>query len=101
MYFDQVYHQSQFIGDLIFWNEGSNKDLVQDVYGQEYWELVQCFNSQADFEILPNVCIISVCLVNSLVICHVIKTKGMVFRYTWVYSKEDTMAHTYRSVVTS
>ena len=33
--------------------------------------------------------------------CHVIKTKGMVFRYTWVYSKEDTMAHTYRAVVTS
>ena len=26
--------------------------------------------------------------------CHAIKTKGMVFRYTWVYSKEDTMAHT-------
>ena len=32
--------------------------------------------------------------------CRVIKTKGMVFRYTWVYSKEDTMAHTYRPVVT-
>ena len=29
------------------------------------------------------------------------KTKGMVFRYTWVYSKEDTMAHTCRPVVTS
>ena len=29
------------------------------------------------------------------------KTKGMVFRYTWVYSKEDTMAHTRRLVVTS
>ena len=29
------------------------------------------------------------------------KTKGMVFRYTWVYSKEDTMAHTRRAVVTS
>ena len=29
------------------------------------------------------------------------KTKGMVFRYTWVYSKEDTMAHTRRPVVTS
>ena len=28
-------------------------------------------------------------------------TKGMVFRYTWVYSKEDTMAHTCRLVVTS
>ena len=26
---------------------------------------------------------------------------GMVFRYTWVYSKEDTMAHTRRLVVTS
>ena len=25
----------------------------------------------------------------------------MVFRYTWVYSKEDTMAHTRRLVVTS
>ena len=33
--------------------------------------------------------------------CHTIKTKGMVFRFTWVYSKEDTMAHTYRAVVTS
>ena len=33
--------------------------------------------------------------------CRAIKTKGMVFRYTWVYSKEDTMAHTYRAVVTS
>ena len=29
------------------------------------------------------------------------KMKGMVFRYTWVYSKEDTMAHTGRLVVTS
>ena len=28
-------------------------------------------------------------------------TKGMVFRYTWVYSKEDTMAHNRRLVVTS
>ena len=25
----------------------------------------------------------------------------MVFRYTWVYSKEDTMAHTRRPMVTS
>ena len=33
--------------------------------------------------------------------CHAMKTKGMVFRYTWVYSKEDTMAHTHRPVVTS
>ena len=33
--------------------------------------------------------------------CHVIKKKGMVFRYMWVYSKEDTMAHTYRAVDTS
>ena len=33
--------------------------------------------------------------------CHAIKTKGMVFRNTWVYSKEDAMAHTYRPVVTS
>ena len=33
--------------------------------------------------------------------CRAIKTKGMVFRYTWVYSKEDTMAHTYRPMVTS
>ena len=29
------------------------------------------------------------------------KTKGMVFRYMWVYSKEDTMAHTRGLVVTS
>ena len=29
------------------------------------------------------------------------KTKGMVFEYTWVYSKEDTMAHTRRLVVIS
>ena len=33
--------------------------------------------------------------------CHTIKMKSMVFRYTWVYSKEDTMAHTYRPMVTS
>ena len=33
--------------------------------------------------------------------CRAIKTKGMVFRYTWVYSKEDTMAHTRRAVVAS
>ena len=33
--------------------------------------------------------------------CHVMKMKGMVFRYTWVYSKEDTMAHTRRPMVTS
>ena len=33
--------------------------------------------------------------------CCAMKTKGMVFRYTWVYSKEDTMAHTRRPVVTS
>ena len=33
--------------------------------------------------------------------CRVMMTKGMVFRYTWVYSKEDTMAHTCRPVVTS
>ena len=30
-----------------------------------------------------------------------IATKGMVFRYTWVYSKEDTMAHTLKAMVTS
>ena len=29
------------------------------------------------------------------------KTKSMVFRYTWVYSKKDTMAHTCRLMVTS
>ena len=34
-------------------------------------------------------------------LCHAIKMKDMVFRYTWVYSKEDTMAHTYRAMVTS
>ena len=33
--------------------------------------------------------------------CRVMITKGMVFRYTWVYSKKDTMAHTCRLVVTS
>ena len=33
--------------------------------------------------------------------CRAMMTKGMVFRYTWVYSKEDTMAHTRRPVVTS
>ena len=32
--------------------------------------------------------------------CCAIMTKGIVFRYTWVYSKEDTMAHTRRAVVT-
>ena len=30
-----------------------------------------------------------------------IDAECMVFRYTWVYSKEDTMAHTHRPVVTS
>ena len=34
-------------------------------------------------------------------VCHAMMTKGMVFRYTWVYSKEDTMAHTRRLVVIS
>ena len=33
--------------------------------------------------------------------CRAMKTKGMVFRYTWVYSKNDTMAHTRRLVVIS
>ena len=33
--------------------------------------------------------------------CRAIMIKGMVFRNTWVYSKEDTMAHTRRLVVTS
>ena len=33
--------------------------------------------------------------------CRAMMTKGMVFRYMWVYSKEDTMAHTHRPVVTS
>ena len=33
--------------------------------------------------------------------CRAMKTKGMVFRYTWVYSKEDTMARTGRPMVTS
>ena len=33
--------------------------------------------------------------------CRAMMTKGMVFRYMWVYSKEDTMAHTCRPVVTS
>ena len=32
--------------------------------------------------------------------CRVMR-QGMVFRYTWVYSKEGTMAHTRRLVVTS
>ena len=32
--------------------------------------------------------------------CRAMK-QGMVFRYKWVYSKEDTMAHTHRLVVTS
>ena len=34
-------------------------------------------------------------------ICRTMMMKGMVFRYMWVYSKEDTMAHTCRPVVTS
>ena len=33
--------------------------------------------------------------------CRAIKMKGMVLDNTWVYSKEDTMAHTYRPVVFS
>ena len=33
--------------------------------------------------------------------CRTMKMKGMVFRYMWVYSKEDTMAHTRRPIVTS
>ena len=33
--------------------------------------------------------------------CRAMKTKGMVFRYTWAYSKEDTLGHTRRPVVTS
>ena len=34
-------------------------------------------------------------------VCRAINDKGMVFRYTWVYSKEDTMAHTRRPMVIS
>ena len=34
-------------------------------------------------------------------LCRAMMMKGMVFRYTWVYSREDTMAHTRRLVVTS
>ena len=37
----------------------------------------------------------------SIARCRAMKTKAMVFRYTRVYSKEDTVAHTRRSVVTS
>ena len=33
--------------------------------------------------------------------CRAMKAKGMLFRNTWVYSKEGTMAHTRRPVVTS
>ena len=33
--------------------------------------------------------------------CCMMMTKGMVFRYMWVYSKEDTMAHKRRPMVTS
>ena len=33
--------------------------------------------------------------------CHKMISKGMVFRYMWVYSKEDTMARTCRPMVTS
>ena len=40
-------------------------------------------------------------LTNQCCHCRAIQMKGMVFRYMWVYSKEDTMAHTYRPVVTS
>ena len=43
----------------------------------------------------------NVCIAFSHGYCRAMKTKGMVFRYTWVYSKEDTMAHTRRAVVTS
>ena len=43
----------------------------------------------------------SKCFLKARVHCRVMKTKGMVFRYTWVYSKEDTMAHTRMPVVTS
>ena len=43
---------------------------------------------------------ISPSLIN-IYLCRAMITKGMVFRYTWVYSKEDTMAHTRRLVVTS
>ena len=39
--------------------------------------------------------------VTSSVYCRAMKTKGMVFRYMWVYSKEDTMAQIRRPVVTS
>ena len=35
------------------------------------------------------------------ILCRAMKMKGMVFRYTWVYSKEDTMAHTRKAMVTS
>ena len=43
----------------------------------------------------------AVCISNFSAFFRAMKTKGMMFRYTWVYSKEDTMVHIRRAVVTS
>ena len=40
-------------------------------------------------------------IIDGDIYCCAMKTKGMVFRYMWVYSKNDTMAHTRRLVVIS
>ena len=45
--------------------------------------------------------ILSCAVLSSCTKCRAIKTKGMVWSNTWVYSKRDTTAHTYRLVVTS
>ena len=85
----------------MFWNAGGityNPDL-------ERTGLHLCFTSM--FSLCPPVCqkrirgSSSKEFVHDPWFCRAMKTKGTVFRYTWVYSKEDTMAHTCRLVVTS
>ena len=74
-YFDQVYHQAQFIRDLAYWGNGTGEPgeqslwkKTQKVCNQENRELVQQFNSLMDLEILPDVFVIPVSVVNSQVV---------------------------------
>ena len=74
---------------------GSMQDFKQNSFPRlEKLNLLSIQLNKDDVKHLANA------LVNNY-LCRAMMTKGMVFRYTWVYSKEDTMAHTCRLVVTS
>ena len=89
---EPVHLYTSFMEGLYNPLEELQMDPIQSVVaGQSHIiQLSRCYYNDQVFEaLLAHQC------------CRAIKTKGMVFRYTWVYSKEDTMAHTRRLVVTS